>query len=82
VSSSLRDFIKLILNTDPKQRITLGEIRHHEWFAKIKPQDLEGIVVGKDRIPIIQEIADQLKDHFTGENLAQADTFVQNNKHN
>lgn len=43
---------------------------------------MEGIVINKDRIPIIFEILDQLKNHFNGENLDNATTFVQNNKHN
>lgn len=56
--------------------MTLAQIRQHEWFNKIKPQELEGIVVGKESIPVISEILDKLKDHFTGENLSQAATFV------
>lgn len=43
---------------------------------------MEGIIVGKDRIPVILEQIENLKAHFTGENLDQATTFVQNNKHN
>jgi hypothetical protein len=43
---------------------------------------MEGIIVGKDRIPVISEQIESLKEHFQGENLEQAPTFVQNNKHN
>lgn len=43
---------------------------------------MEGIIIGKDRIPVIMEQIDNLKDHFSGDNLDQATTFVQNNKHN
>ena len=43
---------------------------------------MEGIIIGKDRIPVIHEQIDNLKDHFQGDNLEQATTFVQNNKHN
>jgi hypothetical protein len=43
---------------------------------------MNGIIVGKDRIPVIPEQLENLKAHFSGENLDQAQTFVQNNKHN
>lgn len=43
---------------------------------------MEGIIVGKDRIPVIQDQIENLKAHFSGENLEQATVFVQNNKHN
>jgi hypothetical protein len=37
---------------------------------------MEGIIIGKDRIPVIHEQIENLKAHFTGENLDQATTFV------
>lgn len=43
---------------------------------------MEGIIIGRDRIPVIQDQIDNLAAHFTGDNLEQAQTFVQNNKHN
>jgi Trm5-related predicted tRNA methylase len=43
---------------------------------------MEGIIVGRDKIPVIADQIDVLRQHFTGENLEQAVTFVQNNKHN
>ena len=47
LSPNLRELIKLLLITDPKQRITLSKIRQHDWFKIIKYQELEGIIVGK-----------------------------------
>lgn len=46
------------------------------------PVEMDGIIVGRDRIPIIPEQLDRLKEYFSGEHLDQAVTFVQNNKHN
>jgi hypothetical protein len=43
------------LNTDPTTRFTIKEIRSHEWFNQVKPTDYEGIIVGKDPIPVIDE---------------------------
>jgi hypothetical protein len=44
--------------------------------------ELDGIVIGKDKIPVITEVSEQLKTHFSGENLEQSTTFILNNKHN
>lgn len=62
ISKPCKDLIKKILNTDPNTRITIPEIRNHEWFTNSKIESLEGIVVGKDRIPIIDEVLMTLKD--------------------
>jgi len=32
-SPPLKDLIRRILNTDPKQRATIEDIQHHEWFT-------------------------------------------------
>jgi hypothetical protein len=47
--------IKKILNTDPTTRFTIKDIRYHEWFNQVKPTDFDGIIVGKDPIPVIDE---------------------------
>ena len=74
--------MKKVLNTDPGKRITIGDIRSHDWYTKIRSVEMDGVIVGKDRIPVISEFIDMLKEHFNGENLEQATTFVLNNKHN
>ena len=61
--------MKKILNTDPVKRITIGDIRSHDWYTKIRSVEMDGVIVGKDRIPIITEFIDLLKEHFNGENL-------------
>jgi 5'-AMP-activated protein kinase catalytic alpha subunit len=76
LSPNLKDLMKKILNTDPNKRITIGDIRTHDWYTKIRSVEMEGVIIGKDRIPVISEFLDQLRDHFTGENLEQATTFV------
>ena len=48
----------------------------------VRGDHLEGIIVGKDRIPIIEDVLSKLDDHFTDDNLKQSVTFIQNNKHN
>jgi len=74
--------MKKILNTNPDKRIGIADIRTHDWYTKIRSVEMEGVIIGRDKIPVIQEFLEQLKTHFTGENLDQATTYIQNNKHN
>lgn len=76
VSGSLKELMKKILNTSPEKRITVAELRAHEWYTKIRSVELDGIIVGKDSIPVIDEFTQQLQAHFNGDNLEQAATFV------
>jgi 5'-AMP-activated protein kinase catalytic alpha subunit len=77
VSVSLRDLIKKVLNTDPAKRITVAGIRSHEWYQKThRANEMEGLIVGRDSIPIIQEVKGQLEAHFSGDQLADAATFI------
>lgn len=55
ISKSSKDLIKKILNTDPTKRLAIKEIRSHEWYAQIKSSEIDGIVVNKDRIPVLEE---------------------------
>ena len=82
VSKDLKEIMQRILKTDPKVRISIPEIRCHPWFGKSVASNLQGIVVGKDKIPVIREFLDELKDHFDASTLEQASTYVENNKHN
>lgn len=82
ISPQNKDLIQKILQTDPSKRFKIADIRNHDWYTKIRSVEMEGIIIGRDRIPVIQDQIDNLAAHFTGDNLEQAQTFVQNNKHN
>lgn len=41
----------------------MKDIRSHEWFNQVKNVEMDGIVVGKENIPIIDEaIQSMIKD--------------------
>lgn len=91
ISSNCKDLIRKVLNTDPNARYNIKDIRMHEWFTQVKPHDLEGIVVGRDNIPVIEEalntlisdittVSSKMKDEPDFHN--QAITYIKNNKHN
>jgi 5'-AMP-activated protein kinase catalytic alpha subunit len=48
-----KDLLIKILKTNPAQRYTIQDIRNHEWYSKAKSVELDGIIIGKDNIPII-----------------------------
>lgn len=76
LSPQLKDLMKKILNTEPKSRITILEIKQHEWYTKVRCLEMEGVIIGKDKIPVIFEISELLKNHFNGENLDESQTFI------
>ena len=47
--------MKKILNTNPDKRIGIADIRTHDWYTKIRSVEMEGVIIGKDKIPVIQE---------------------------
>jgi 5'-AMP-activated protein kinase, catalytic alpha subunit len=87
ISSTCKDLTKKILNTDPVHRYTMKDIRSHEWFNQIKSVEMEGILVGKENIPIIDEaIQNMIRDSGCSSEdpnfYNQAVVYIQNNKHN
>ena len=60
ISAQCKDMIKKILNTDPATRPKATEIRKHGWYQLIDCVEMEGIIVGTDPIPIIDNIKTQL----------------------
>lgn len=60
ISKASKDLIKKILNTDPTKRFTVEDIRQHEWYNLSKPNEIEGIVIGKDRVPVIEEFLSKI----------------------
>lgn len=61
LSQTLKDLMKKILNTDPNKRINIENIRSHDWYTKIRSVEMEGVIIGKDKIPVISEFIDMLK---------------------
>ena len=55
LSRPARDILIKILNTDPRTRYTIEDIRLHPWFS-ISPYKAEdendGIIIGQDPIPV------------------------------
>lgn len=49
ISSEVRDLIRKILETDPKRRYTLEDIRQHSWYRMVDENQ-----VPKDIVPVAE----------------------------
>jgi 5'-AMP-activated protein kinase catalytic alpha subunit len=56
VSAECKDLIKKLLDTDPRTRITISEIRDHPWYKQVIANEKEGTIVGINTINVRQNI--------------------------
>ncbi len=83
ISAQCKEMIKKILNTDPITRPKASEIRKNPWYQMIESVEMEGIIVGQEPIPIIEDIKQELKMSYSNlEGIEFADKFIKLNKHN
>ena len=52
-----------MLNTDPKRRVSLNDIKSFEFLRKYPQDCAKGIVLGYDNIPIVKDIESLLKSY-------------------
>lgn len=67
---------------DPNTRYSISAIRSHDWYSQIKSVELEGIIVGVDKIPIIEEVLKTMREDMKMEDSENAATHIKMNKHN
>jgi 5'-AMP-activated protein kinase catalytic alpha subunit len=82
ISGDCRNFLATVLNTDPLQRTTIGQIRQHAWFTMVgdKSDTNKGIIVGKDFIHIESPILEKLAE--LDFEIEHAQKCIKNNRHN
>jgi len=81
VSGEGKEILKKILNTDPDKRYTSDQIRTHSWFQQYKPIcENQGLIIGRNVIPIEKSIVKMLEQYGFKEDYAQK--CLNNNKHN
>lgn len=72
--------MKKILDTDPRTRITIDEIREHSWYKQVVAHEKEGIIIGVSPIPINLKILEHLTSF--GFNVDYTKKCLEQNKHN
>ena len=61
ISNEARDLLNHILLINPKERISINQIKAHSWFNIVKPHLMKGINFEKDIIPVDDKILDMVK---------------------
>jgi len=80
LSTNCRNFLKKILNTNPRHRYGLEDIKSHPWFNTLKPTLNTGYIFGSNEFPIDCDILTLMEDYdFKKEDLYKALT---QNRHN
>ena len=74
--------IHKILTTDPEKRITINQIKNHEWFNLQEPtlSQSPGTQIGIDPPPIDVNILKSIKEHDI--DIDYARKCIEANKHN
>ena len=73
------------MQIDPKKRYVINDIKNHPWYTKLSQTQLDGIIVGKDEIPILDQIKREVDTSPNLQHLEGLDNIVQQvqmNKHN
>jgi len=63
-SDNLKDFISRILVVDPNRRYKIEDIRRHPWYNMVPPFEKQGIIIGKNEIPIDEKIFDKTTSEY------------------
>ena len=89
ISDECRDLITNILNTDPSKRFTAADIHNHAWYTSCQlknVKDYQGIIIGKNPIPIdtqiLKEVFEKFEDFKLKTTFEDAKRDVEQNKHN
>lgn len=80
ISEPVRELINLILNIDPNKRVTIEQIKRHNWCSMSMISISRGILVGRDQMPINRGVLKQLEGY--GINVEYAEQCLLANRHN
>lgn len=80
LSEEAKEMIRGMLNTDPKVRFGIEEIKRHPWFGTSPVKAKEGIVVGVHQIPTESCVLQKVGDY--GFDPEYTKKCIEANKHN
>ena len=63
LSYDAKDLLNRILVINPKERITINQIKNHSWFNLVKPHLIKGINFEEDIIPVDDKILEIVKSY-------------------
>ena len=82
LSRNAKDLLRKMLQTNPRKRITLNDIKHHSWFNIVSPIDNvhNGIDVNTHVLPIDEDIVDKMEKYEYDKNEVKRNIIL--NEHN
>lgn len=80
VSPLAKDLIKKILINDPCKRITIKDIRNHQWYNMCSLPKIEGLFISIQPIPLDMMIIETMKQY--GYDKDEVIKLLLNNRHN
>ena len=83
ISENAKDFLKKILNVEPKKRYNITQIKKHPWFNQLDQNKYmtRGLLINKYIVPIDEEIVEKMrKDYDFNEKEIKMNLLA--NKHN
>lgn len=83
VEKPCKDLIKKLLLSAPDKRLKVAGIQEHPWYQQGTETPLEGIIVGEDQIPLLEQIGQEMESYAGRlDGVSELATMVRNNKHN
>ena len=66
LSNEAKNFLHCVLNTNPKKRYTIGQMKTHPWFNLVDPKlnMTEGLLLNKIIVPIDDNIVFEMVDKY------------------
>ena len=77
VDKQAKDMMKHIMQSDPKQRYKIKDIKAHPWYCKVSQNQLDGMIIGKDEIPILDQIKLEMSSSPNLQSLDGLDRIVE-----
>ncbi|CAD8163893.1 unnamed protein product [Paramecium octaurelia] len=79
LSTDAKDLLKSILNTNPKQRFTIPQIKGHKWAKQVRIDEQYNLI-GNDNIAVDEIVVEQLKTLY-GVDPTECRKKVKKNRH-
>jgi len=83
VSNPARDLVTKILNTNPNERITIEQIKSHEWYTMNGSETLRIRTERSKRLEINDNVVHLVENHFNGKySKDHIKYYISKNGHN
>lgn len=84
LSKQVKDLISRILNTNPNKRLTINQIKIHDWFNFVNPSlnMSDGLLINTMVIPVDEDIVNDMVEKYGFPSKVEVRKSVLSNRHN